>query len=89
MPKIDVRRFNLRPAMEYDPMFDDPEDGIMDKGPWTVDVWPDRDGGRPSIVLQSDDFTFDAALEISGDFASHEQKLKYAHFIADQLNSRR
>lgn len=90
MPKIDVSRFNLRPFNSYDSQFDDPPTGVMDEGPWHVNVWGPRERHiAPRVVLQSDDFTFDAALEISGDFACHEQKLKYAQFIADQLNNRR
>lgn len=90
MPKINVSRFNLRPFNSYDPQSDDPPTEVKDEGPWHVDVWGPREGHiSPRVVLQSDDFTFDAALEISGDFVCHEQKLKYAQFIADQLNNRR
>lgn len=90
MPKINTHRYNLRPFNSYDPQFDDPPDGIMDRGPWHIDVWSPRDGSTSiRIVLQSDDFNHDAALEISGDFATQEQKMKYAEFIRDQLNCAR
>jgi hypothetical protein len=55
---------------------------IPDRGPWMVNVWP-----REKVVLQSDDFTHDVALEISGDFGSHEEKLAYAKALADWMNS--
>jgi hypothetical protein len=90
MPKINLARYNLRPFGDDDPQSDDPQEDVTDLGPWVVNVWGPREGHiMPRVVVQSDDFTFDAALEISGDFACHEQKMKYAQFIADQLNSRR
>ena len=55
---------------------------VKENGPWNVDVWP---SGR--MVLQSDDFTHDVALEISGDFATQAQKHEYAEEIARRLNS--
>lgn len=53
------------------------EDGI-----WSVDMWP---SGR--LVLQSSDFTHDVCLEISGDFATTEDRIVYAEEIARRLNS--
>ncbi len=53
-----------------------------DKGPWQVDEWS---GGR--VVLQSDDFEPDVALEISGDFGCQERKLAYAHALAAWMNA--
>jgi hypothetical protein len=59
----------------------------MDQGPWLVNQWsPKHEGGRPRVVLQSDDFTYDAALEISGDFGSLEKTLEYATWLAGMLN---
>jgi hypothetical protein len=55
---------------------------VRENGPWTVDEWS---GGR--LVLQSDDLHHDAALEISGDFGSPEEKLTYANEIARRLNA--
>jgi hypothetical protein len=50
---------------------------VLDKGPWHVNQWsPKTEGGRPRVVLQSDDFTHDAALEISGDFGDLETLLE-------------
>jgi hypothetical protein len=54
---------------------------IPDRGPWLVNVWPGE-----KVVLQSDDFTHDVALEISGDFASHDEKRAYAKALADWMN---
>lgn len=52
----------------------------MDKGPWKTDVW----NGKAVVV--SDDFTHDVGLIVDGDFASKEQRMEYARFIAEQLN---
>ena len=88
MPRINLRRLNIRPFTCYESELDDPSGSVMDHGPWQVNVWKPKDGSSMSrVVVQSDDFTFDAALEISGDFISHEQMLKYAQFICDKLNS--
>jgi len=58
-----------------------------EKGPWTVDEWsPKSEGGPKRVVLQSDDFHHDAALEITGDFFDHELKLQYAHRLAARMN---
>ena len=55
----------------------------MDKGPWTV-VAGDITG---KIRIDSDDFTHDASLIVYGDFANDDDRIKYARFIADKLNS--
>lgn len=55
---------------------------VQESGSWKVDEWPNG-----KLVLQSDDFTHDVALEISGDFESYEQKREYAEEIARRLNS--
>lgn len=61
---------------------------VLDKGPWHVNQWsPKTEGGRPRVVLQSDDFTYDAALEISGDFGDLETLLKYAEELAKRMNA--
>lgn len=54
---------------------------IQENGPWEVNEW-----GKGRLVLQSDDFTHDVSLEISGDFASKEERLEYAEEIARRLN---
>jgi hypothetical protein len=55
---------------------------VHEIGPWTVDEW-----SNDRIVLQSQDFTHDAALEVSGDFGSKENRRKYAEEIARRLNT--
>lgn len=55
---------------------------IQENGPWSVDVWSNN-----RVVLQSQDFYFDAALEISGDFGSQETKMAYAEEVCRRLNA--
>jgi hypothetical protein len=57
---------------------------VTEKGPWQVNDW-----GQGRIVIQSDDFTHDVALEISGDFGSVEREIAYAEEIARRLNGYR
>jgi hypothetical protein len=54
---------------------------VHENGPWVVDDW-----SNDRIVLQSEDFAHDAALEVSGDFGSKENRRKYAEEIAQRLN---
>lgn len=54
-----------------------------DAGPWKVETWHCTTGRV--IVLQSDDFHHDVALEITGDFATWEQRMGYAKWLADVL----
>lgn len=54
---------------------------ITESGPWSVCV---DNKGSPIIV--SDDFTHEAWLRPSGDFASTSQKLAYCEEIARRLN---
>lgn len=55
---------------------------IQENGPWTVSDW--REG---RIAIQSDDFHFDAALEVSGDFESLDVKRAYAEEVCLRLNT--
>lgn len=56
---------------------------VRENGPWFVNNWSN---GR--IVIQSDHFHHDAALEISGDFGgSQEVKRAYAEEICRRLNA--
>lgn len=55
-----------------------------DKGPWKAETW-ERKTGRVYVV-QSDDFTHDVALEISGDFLP-EDRMKYAEWLAQLLTA--
>ena len=54
---------------------------VTENGPWIIEDWGD---GR--LVLQSQDFTHDVALEVSGDFATPEQEREHAEEIARRLN---
>lgn len=62
--------------------FERPRVTVTEKGPWQVSDW-----GRGRIALQSDDFTHDAALELSGDFGTPEQKRAHADEIVRRLNA--
>jgi hypothetical protein len=55
---------------------------VTEKGPWQVNDW-----GQGRIVIQSDDFTHDVSLEISGDFGSVERERAHAEEIARRLNT--
>lgn len=55
---------------------------VLERGPWVVE---ERRDGR--LALQSQDFRFDAALEISGDFGTPEVKRAYADEICRRLNA--
>lgn len=55
---------------------------MRENGPWAVDIW--RNG---IMVIQSQDFHHDAALEISGDFGTPEVKREYAEEICRRLNA--
>ena len=51
------------------------------RGPWFVDKW-----GDGKLAIQSEDFVYDAALLLSGDFESQDQKFAYALKVSDTLN---
>jgi hypothetical protein len=57
---------------------------VIDRGPWCLSDW-----GNGRIAIQSDDFTHDVALEISGDFGDPALKRAHAQKIADTLNAAR
>jgi hypothetical protein len=54
---------------------------VTEKGPWHVSDW-----GEGRLAIQSDDFTHDVALEVSGDFGSPELKRAHAEEITRRLN---
>lgn len=54
----------------------------QDRGSWRV-VFGDK--GR-SIHIASDDFKHDVWLTLSGDFASEDDRVRYANMIANRLN---
>lgn len=55
---------------------------MQENGHWTVDEWSN---GR--LVLQSQYFHHDAALEISGDFGTPDIKKAYADEVCRRLNA--
>ena len=60
---------------------DAPNTCSPDNGPWEAQQWSDN-----RIVLQSDDFTRDVALEVTGDFGSLGSKMSYALKLAHWMN---
>lgn len=62
---------------EYNPMS---YDELHDKGAWTVN----KDGR----AIESEDFTHDVILRVTGDFFSDEQRKAYAEILAAKLNVR-
>lgn len=54
-----------------------------DRGPWKAEVWK-REKGDVAI-LQSDDFHHDVSLEITGDFADFDSRMRYAEWLALRL----
>lgn len=51
------------------------------RGPWFVDKWSES-----RLAIQSEDFKHDAALELTGDFESPDQKYAFALKVSDTLN---
>jgi hypothetical protein len=58
---------------------------MPDAGPWVAFLDKSREWSK-QCGLQSDDFTYDACLYVTGDFESDEAKLAYAQAIARALN---
>jgi hypothetical protein len=77
MPRLNINRLNIQEPEE-------PIEAPSEKGPWKAEVW-EVDGVK-KVVLQSDDFTHDVTLYVSGNFASFEQKVWYAELLAEKLN---
>lgn len=59
---------------------------IEERGPWRVATYL-FPGGAVRVDIQSDDFTHDAVLTVTGDFKTPVQKIAYAEEIARRLNS--
>jgi len=55
---------------------------------WSVLRTKDR-FSNPIVVVESNDFTHDVWLEVSGDFETIEKKESYAQTIADKLNGQK
>ena len=71
---------------DYEGVMDVMDGALSEKGPWAVCIWDKADGDRVKVVLQSDDFTHDVALEINGHFRSIQQKIDYAELLAARMN---
>jgi hypothetical protein len=54
----------------------------IDKGSFKVVSF-----GSGVVNVYSEDFTFDAALRLSGDFPTQEEKERYARWVAAALNA--
>lgn len=55
------------------------EEPVADKGPWSV-----SEDGK---FIQSDDFTHDVRLYVTGDFSGAEQHKKYSQHVSAILNA--
>jgi len=53
---------------------------FFDSGPWSYCFH----NGKHAAA--SDDFTHDVVIVINGDFRDDDQKRRYAHALADELN---
>lgn len=53
---------------------------------WQVDIWQAPGAETERIVIMSNNFEHDAALVLSGDFATRDDKIAYADMIAEKLN---
>lgn len=54
---------------------------VQEKGPWRA-----HQGADGKVDIQSDDFHHDAALYVTGDFESKQQRYAYGEEIARRLN---
>jgi hypothetical protein len=82
MPRIRLNQLNIQPQ-EYEAS--EEELHISETGPWSVSVGK-SEAGTMKVCLQSDDFTHDVALYITGDFYDNAQRIEYAHRLADRMN---
>lgn len=62
--------------IDFDPMADDE---LHDAGPWTV--------SETGCSIQSDDFTHDVILRVTGDFYDDVQRKAYSDNLAAKLNA--
>lgn len=62
-----------------------PSEPVKERGPWTART---EIAEKPfEVFVESDDFTHDVRLYVSGDFRDNEQRLSYAGEIARRLNA--
>jgi hypothetical protein len=67
----------------------DPDVRLSDAGPWTAgrETTPRRSARGLRTYLQSEDFTHDVRLYVSGDFATAEDEMAYAVGLAERMNA--
>jgi hypothetical protein len=67
----------------------DPDERLADAGPWTAgrETPSSRGSEKLRTYLQSEDFTHDVRLYVSGDFACPEDELAYAEGLAARMNA--
>lgn len=67
----------------------DPDVRLSDAGPWTAgrETSPSRGARGLRTYLQSEDFTHDVRLYVSGDFATAEDEMAYAVGLAERMNT--
>ena len=67
----------------------DPDLHLADAGPWTAgrETGTGRGGRGLRTYLQSEDFTHDVRLHVSGDFATTEDEMAYAVSLAERMNA--
>jgi hypothetical protein len=53
---------------------------------WYVEIWPAKGAAVERIVIMSNNFDHDAALVLSGDFATRDDKIAFADELAEKLN---
>jgi hypothetical protein len=59
----------------------------QDRGPWNVWVNTENHPNDKLIGIQSEDFTHDVMLQVTGDFRDEKQKIEYAEELVRKLNS--
>jgi hypothetical protein len=78
------------PKVRYTPDADDDihdeVDPPTEKGPWRYQSDPKATDYTKRHFLESDDFTHDARLYITGAFANDAQRRAYGNMMAERLN---
>lgn len=61
--------------------------GALDNGPWYIELDRSEGGEEARLVgIQSEDFTHDVLLFVTGDFSSEAERIEYARELANKLN---
>ena len=74
-------------SIRFDPTYPDYLDYLLytDRSAPAIEEWQVINTGK-GVALVSSDFTYDAMLTLSGDFATLQERIVYARRIADALN---